>query len=128
MRPHEIAREWLGVPWQHQGRSRNGLDCIGLLPKCYPIADRFNYDRNPRDGELERAAVETFGNPKTDLQVDDVVLMAFPHVIRHAGIIGERNGRFTLIHTWAGGPRKVVEMPLDAKWRNRIKRIHRWSP
>lgn len=125
MRPHEIARKWINVPWHHQGRNRHGLDCAGLIAKCFPIADRFDYDRNPRAGELERVAVETFGQPKSDLRVDDVVLLAFPDIIRHAGIIGERKGRLTLIHTWAGGPRKVVEMSLDNKWRNRIKRIHR---
>jgi len=24
------ARSYVGVPWKHQGRSRTGLDCIGL--------------------------------------------------------------------------------------------------
>lgn len=123
----EAARQWIGTPWHHQGRNEHGLDCIGLLVKCFPVVDRFNYDRNPRGGTLEAEVEVQFGNPVTDMQVGDVVLMAFPDVIRHVGILGERNGRFTLIHTWAGGPRKVVEMPLDNKWRNRIKRVHRWS-
>lgn len=25
------ARSYIGVPWKHQGRSRAGLDCIGLI-------------------------------------------------------------------------------------------------
>lgn len=25
------ARKYLGVPWRHQGRSRGGLDCVGLV-------------------------------------------------------------------------------------------------
>ncbi len=25
------ARSWIGVPWAHQGRSRAGVDCIGLV-------------------------------------------------------------------------------------------------
>ena len=25
------ARDWVGVPYRHQGRTRNGIDCIGLL-------------------------------------------------------------------------------------------------
>ena len=25
------ARGWLGVPWRHQGRSRAGVDCVGLV-------------------------------------------------------------------------------------------------
>ena len=27
----EAARGWLGVAWRHQGRSRAGIDCIGLV-------------------------------------------------------------------------------------------------
>ena len=25
------AQSWVGVPWRHQGRSREGVDCLGLL-------------------------------------------------------------------------------------------------
>ncbi len=25
------ARSWVGVPWHHQGRSRAGVDCVGLI-------------------------------------------------------------------------------------------------
>jgi hypothetical protein len=25
------ARSWLGVPWGHQGRTRQGVDCAGLV-------------------------------------------------------------------------------------------------
>ena len=24
------ARTWIGVKWRHQGRTREGVDCIGL--------------------------------------------------------------------------------------------------
>lgn len=54
------ARTWIGVPFHHQGRSRAGVDCIGLpeailreagaLPKRY--AAPTNYGRRPTS-ELE---------------------------------------------------------------------------
>ena len=25
------ARSWLGVPWRHQGRTRQGVHCAGLV-------------------------------------------------------------------------------------------------
>ena len=25
------AQSWVGVPWRHQGRSRDGVDCLGFL-------------------------------------------------------------------------------------------------
>ena len=31
MRLDQAARAYIGVPWQHHGRSRHGLDCVGLL-------------------------------------------------------------------------------------------------
>ena len=27
----KVARSWIGVPYKHQGRSRRGVDCGGLL-------------------------------------------------------------------------------------------------
>ena len=27
----DAARNWVGVPYRHQGRTRNGIDCVGLL-------------------------------------------------------------------------------------------------
>jgi cell wall-associated NlpC family hydrolase len=52
------ARSWLGVPFRHQGRSRSGIDCVGLpivvcqslglLPPSFDVA---NYGRTP-SGEL----------------------------------------------------------------------------
>lgn len=55
------ARGWLGVPFLHQGRNRNGIDCIGLpivvgqslgiLPKNFEIT---NYGRMPSEELLAR--------------------------------------------------------------------------
>ena len=128
MTPVEIARSWIGTPWHHQGRGPVALDCIGLLVKCFPVEDRFDYDRNPRAGTLESEVERQFGAPVSDMRAGDVVLLAFPRVIRHVGIVADYyRGGLSLIHTWNGGPRCVTEMPLDDQWRARIKRVHRWS-
>src|SRR5687767_7481722 len=58
-----VARNWLGVPYRHQGRSRLGVDCIGLAVVVARELDLipagfvppFNYTRRPRDGALEQA-------------------------------------------------------------------------
>lgn len=49
-------RGWLGVPWVHQGRTRHGIDCaglivcalgnLGLLPPAFP--DPIAYTREPQ--------------------------------------------------------------------------------
>ena len=50
------ARTWLGVPFRHQGRTRHGVDCIGLVlcvrrafgPFDPPAARNVRYRRNPQ--------------------------------------------------------------------------------
>jgi len=58
------ARAWLGVPFMHQGRTRHGIDCVGLpivicqslgiIPRNFGLND---YGRTP-SGELERRLLE----------------------------------------------------------------------
>lgn len=135
MTPVEIARAHVArrTPWRHQARGPDWLDCIGLVRDCfaqYGLQDRRNYDRNPRGGQLESEFREQFGFPipKGEMREEDVVLMAFPNVIRHVGIVANHwLGGLSLIHTWAGGPRCVCETPIDAQWLRRIKIVHRWE-
>lgn len=60
---HDIvseARTWVGVPFRHQGRTRRGVDCVGLvivvaqelrvLPSTFI---RNDYGRNPSRQELD---------------------------------------------------------------------------
>ena len=61
MTPHRVieeARGWVGVPFRHQGRDGNGLDCVGLpivvgqsLGLFDPRFDVARYGRLPT-GEL----------------------------------------------------------------------------
>ena len=37
----EAARGWVGTKWRHQGRSKRGIDCVGLVIK---IAEELEYD------------------------------------------------------------------------------------
>lgn len=71
------ARAWVGVPFLHQGRSRQGVDCIGLIivvAKDLGLVpaefDSRNYGRAPGDGRLlveiaERCAEVTVAEPAT---------------------------------------------------------------
>lgn len=145
MTPVEIARTFLpsperpnGTPWRHQGRSRDGMDCLGLARFCYAaygILDKTNYSQDPRDGDLENGVVERFGPPvaigrklngvsDSVLRVNDLVVMAFPRVVRHVGIIGDHPDGFSLIHTDAM-VKRVTEHRLDIHWLRRIRFVHR---
>lgn len=55
----EHARAWLGVPFLHQGRSRSGVDCVGLViqvgKECGLLPQSFekrDYGRLPVSGQL----------------------------------------------------------------------------
>jgi cell wall-associated NlpC family hydrolase len=56
-----VARSWVGVPFLHQGRNRNGIDCVGLiiavgqeLGVLPPNFERRDYGRVPSRKELEQ--------------------------------------------------------------------------
>lgn len=58
------ARSWVGVPFRHQGRSRDGVDCVGLpivigaalgvFPPSVLATDMTNYGRLPTGEIIER--------------------------------------------------------------------------
>lgn len=131
MTPVEIARSQIGKPWEHQARGPDRWDCAGLVEfafAAYGIRGRMDYARNPSDGELERMGVLLFGPPipKDQMRAGDVVLLAFPRIVRHCGIVADHwAGGLSMIHTWAGGPRCVCETRIDEDWLARIKFVHR---
>jgi cell wall-associated NlpC family hydrolase len=87
--PQEVvdnARSWVGVKFQHQGRTRMGCDCLGFIAACMAELNSWtliynlpvNYARNPqsllvdglkdltREIPLEAGALILFQFPKTE--------------------------------------------------------------
>lgn len=134
VRLDEAARAWLGVPFVHQGRTREGLDCIGLLVKAaegcgLPISDRTDYPRNPSANKLDLCLKEQLRGPlpKSDMRAGDVVSIEFRGAPRHVAIIGEHDGRLTLIHTSFGVGRVVEHSIGSGNWLPRIHAVYRVS-
>lgn len=126
------ARKYVGVPFMHQCRNPAvGVDCVGLAKivaiDCglHALAehDLTTYQRNPNGGELERRMQAAFGPQVRDLAPGRLVTIDFYGKSRHVGIVGEDNGRLTLIHAY-GRPPRVIEHGIDAKWRRRITGIY----
>lgn len=125
------ARSYLGVRWLHQGRSRDGLDCAGLVvaigTACRgldcPLPD---YPRATRDEQmLELAGQHLVAIDKAHMRPGDVVVLAFEKQ-RHMGLLGDYlYGGLSLIHAYLP-PRKVVEQRLDEVWAARIKQAFRF--
>lgn len=134
------ARRYLGVPFRHLGRSRHGLDCVGLGWRSYvdcgltlPVP-RY-YGREPFQdqlmGYLRAALGEPFAHgPTADLVPGDVATFRFRDEPHHVALIGDSPyGGLTLIHADSSpGVRCVVEHRLDDWWRERLLAAFRLRP
>lgn len=132
------AREYVGCRWRHRGRSRFGVDCIGVVVMSLGSAgvsmrDRLDYGREPWNDGLDREMREHFGAPVelSDMRAGDVVTMvgdgqAGPG---HVGVVAELAGRLTLIHSYNTlSNSRVVEHGFDDTWLARINAVYRPFP
>jgi cell wall-associated NlpC family hydrolase len=127
------ARTFIGCKWRHRGRSKYGIDCIGLVVLAMAaggmvMRDRLDYSRTPHMDGLEHEMVEHFGQPVEGLQAGDVVLMAWDGSVEpsHVGLIGINGMGLTLIHSFS--QISVTEHGIDEAWRKRFIRIYRPWP
>jgi cell wall-associated NlpC family hydrolase len=110
------ARSWVGVPFRHQGRSRGGIDCVGLpiiIGQSLGLFDqRFdvaNYGRLP-SGELD-VRVQDHCLPATAAAPGTLVVIAWTKVAAHVALCtGE-----TLIHAYESVGR-VIEHGYRGRW------------
>jgi hypothetical protein len=115
------AREWVGVPWVHQGRSRDGVDCIGLLiVVCLPLGlmsagERWTqYRRTPSGRELV-AVLDARLERSSSMEPGCVMLIRGAVEPQHVAFCAGES----MIHAWARAPRRprVVQHRIDAAWR-----------
>lgn len=134
---HEAARGYLGTPFRHQGRSRGGVDCIGLLVLALrdcgrQVEDVTTYSANPHNGLLEANLLREFGPALalSDARPGDLVAIAYVRsanrqVTRHVAVLGDYpEGGLSLIHT-DQSVGHVVEHRLDGAWARRITGVWR---
>lgn len=120
-----IARSWLGVPFRHQGRSRVGVDCAGLVI-CVareaglvdPGFDINGYRRQP-DGSLLGACADHLIAAPT-LEAAHLVVVRFSVQPQHVAlVVPYRHGGLALLHALQHSGH-VVEHRLDRTWRDRL--------
>lgn len=114
------ARTWLGVPWRHLGRNRQGIDCVGIgvaVAQALGITDYDiqTYSRTPSPGLLDGLRKVADEIPITDILPGDFLVMrdsAYPY---HVAFVSEKHGVTHIIHAHARR-RMVVEEPYANEW------------
>lgn len=107
------ARLWIGVGFQHQGRSFFGIDCVGLLYMVYSkvlnIEDYIEYPPRPTT-RMAFQIIQCYADRilQDEAQAGDVALLNFVGSSTHFGILTD-NG---IIHA-DSVLKKVVEHSLS---------------
>lgn len=117
------ARAYLGTPFAHQGRSRHGLDCVGLLVLAARdagarIEDRADYPADP--GGLLPVELARQFDPVEAREPGDILLMRFAGEPQHLALF--TGG--TVLHCYTT-VRRVVEHRLDTRWARRVVQAYR---
>ena len=123
----EEARTWLDVPWRHQGRDRNSVDCAGLLECVGKNLGLITYT-GPKDYRRESQGLKFLRHfslagcrLKSTNQAKDGDILIFRIKVavypRHCGIMSTKYNVPHFIHSY-GVPRwrKVVETELEGIW------------
>lgn len=121
----EEARSYMGVRWKHQGRTHNGIDCVGLVIKVGNTLKLIDYDtRDYQRHSFSRAFLMHFRQcmyevPIVKAQAGDVILFQDNQFPCHSAILAEKYGLKTIIHSHASRRRVVEEQLEQGDWLSR---------
>jgi cell wall-associated NlpC family hydrolase len=122
------AREWIGVPYRHQGRSRQCVDCIGFVV-CVgaqlgvTIEAPYDYTDSPSGKMLmdrSRVQFDEVLDRKTPIPGDIMALWGWNrNEPQHFAIAADFGSRPTMIHAFSKR-KQVVEHGIDPFWEKRL--------
>tara|TARA_R110000824_G_scaffold279432_2_gene467623 strand:- start:1010 stop:1405 length:396 start_codon:yes stop_codon:yes gene_type:complete len=125
----DTARKYLGVPFVHQGRSAEGLDCVGLLVQVasdlgLEAHDFTAYSLRPKAAKLIALIGESCDRVTGEPKPGDILIFAMigPSWPQHAAIKTEAG----MIHSYRGGPNKVIEVSFDDHWKEKLHSTWRY--
>lgn len=140
------ARSWVDppTPFHHQASVKGvGCDCIGLLAGvgralqiegaadfARAMLDEFaGYGMDPNPALLRRGCGQYLVPiARKDVRLGDVLLFTMPKAKgepKHFGIVSRLDPMY-MVHSWAGGAKRVVENRVDAMWERRILACYRF--
>lgn len=139
-------RRYKGVRFVHQGRSRAGVDCVGLIAcAAHDLgfanevqANLRDYQRAP-DSDMFRRRIVDFLVPLPYNRLQPLRKQALPgdviafwvdkvglprHVAIYTGL--DQYGQDKILHAYAKTPKCVIEQPMDGNfWTQRIDSLWR---
>src|SRR5690606_33732275 len=94
------------VNWRHQGRSRMGIDCVGLLIVAaadlgITIPDMKGYRRSP-EPRLFLEHIRANSNPETEPLPGNFGIFRDGTQPCHVGIFASKYEQVSLLHAYAG--------------------------
>jgi hypothetical protein len=114
----DAARDWIGVRWQHQGRSRqSGVDCVGLIVVVagslgLGLEDVRGYQRQSNGLQLMKELHKRFQKiPVSHYKKGDIGVFLESSFPIHVGFLNPEEGVETVIHAHARR-RQVTEESL----------------
>lgn len=125
----DIARQWLGTPFRHEGRSATGVDCYGLLivvaqQAGIDVPIESGYGKRPSGAHM-RSRLLQYADPVpiTDIQAGDILHIKFNAQPQHLAIVSSV-APLRIIHADAIAGR-VVEHGLSDEWRAKVRGCYR---
>jgi cell wall-associated NlpC family hydrolase len=136
------ARTWLGTRFQHQGRVKQGVDCLGLIMgvagelglkdkhgKLFASHDEVTYPKQPSGAYITAKLCSLLDEvPLDKAEPGHLALFTIADNPQHLAILTDYNesGARGLIHCDARSKR-VVEHRLDDAWQSRLFKNFRIS-
>lgn len=110
------ARSWVGVRWKHLGRTRNGIDCGGLVLLVGRAHDVVHYDPggypHRPNGDFMKHFDRAFKRANVlHLTPGHIVVFAESTHECHCGIVSKKYGELAVIHAHCDR-RQVIEETL----------------
>jgi len=120
----EVARSMVGVPYKHHGRSRQGVDCVGLIVVVaeelgIELQGHTDYKKVPNPDTLLKGILTHCTRTRgLSITPGNIALMEFSTVTgaTHVGIITDLG--ILHAHEVRG---YVAEHRINDQWRKRIK-------
>lgn len=119
------------MKWKHQGRSRSGIDCLGLIVVTahklgISDVDEKTYSPRPDGVSLVRRFNEEMDEiPLTEMDAGDVVMFADSKYPCHVAFVSRKHGQLYIIHAHATR-RQVLEERYGWEWPEKARKAYRF--